>query len=106
MIYWLILLVLALLACYSYDYIKQVELKYHGSKTIGTIIHNKEMAARSMYRLGGNINIPTIQFVTADGKEIIGEPILGFVTQHEILVPSPIGIIYDRKRPSRFMIAS
>lgn len=106
MIYLLILFVLALLFYWCYDYLERIELKHHGIKTIGTIVQNKEMAAKSMYRLGGNINMPTIQFKTTEGKEIIGQPIIGFVTQHEVVVPSSIRIIYDKKKPNRFMIAS
>jgi hypothetical protein len=105
-VYILIFLIIAILAYYCYDYIERVDLKYNGVRAVGTIIHNEESFSKSMYRLGGNINNPTIKFVTADGKEIIGKPIIGFVSQHEVTVPSQISIIYDPKNPHKFMIPS
>lgn len=106
MLYLLIFLSIAIIVYYCNDYIKRLDLKRNGIKTIGAIIYNKEISPRSMYRLGGNINSPTIRFITINGEEIIGQPILGFVSQHEVMVPSQVFIIYDRKEPGRFMIAS
>ena len=80
------------------------EVKRNGVRVLGTIIHNTESGAKSFYRLGGNINTPTIKFVTERGQEIIGEPIAGFISQHEVIVPSTIYIIYDSRNPERFCI--
>lgn len=78
--------------------------KENGIRSTGTIIDNGESGAESDYRLGGNINNPTIKFVTESGEEIIGKPVTGFISQHEIIVPSSIDIIYDAPNPQRFSI--
>lgn len=79
-------------------------LKQHGIRTTGIIIYNKESASKSMYRLGGNINHPTIKFITETGEEVVGQPISGFISQYEVLVPSQVKIIYDKRVPKRFCI--
>ena len=90
-----------------YSFLEQTqtkEIKRNGIRTVGTIILNRESGAKSFYRLGGNINHPTIKFITAEGKEVIGEPIAAFISQHEVVVPSTIYIIYDLRNPERFCI--
>jgi len=79
-------------------------LKRDGIETKGIIIRNNENGGREYYRLGGNFNTPTIQFVTNEGKEIIGEPLVGFTTQYEIVIPSEIDIIYDPQNPENFCV--
>ena len=79
-------------------------LKENGIKVTGTIVHNGQSGVSSNFRLGGNINNPTIQFVTKEGQEILGKPIVGFISQHEVIVPSSIDIIYDPKNPKRFCV--
>jgi hypothetical protein len=95
-----------LIAIYYYlDQDNEIQrIKRNGVSVVGTIIHNKESGAKSMYRLGGNINDPTIKFFTEDGEEIIGNPIVGFISQQEVAVPSNVNVIYDRKDPKRFCI--
>jgi hypothetical protein len=104
--YVFIIVLVATLAYSCYGYFERMELKHNGVKVVGTIVHNTDGSPNNMYRLGGNINNPTIRFITAEGKVITGKPILGFISQHEVVVPSEILIIYDRKKPSRFMIVS
>lgn len=106
LLYILIFLILVLLVYWSNNYFKRADLRRNGIRTVGTIIHNEESFQTSKYRLGGNINNPTIKFITTDGKEIIGKPIIGFVSQHEVVVPSQVSIIYDVKKPYKFMIPS
>lgn len=83
---------------------KIAELKRDGIRTMATIIENHETNPKSMYRLGGNINTPTVRFFTTDGREIIGKPVLGFITQFEVTVPMHIDIIYDPADPDIFCI--
>ncbi len=105
MFYAVILLILALVIYLVLESTERDSLKQYGITVVGTIIENRERGPDSMYRLGGNVNYPTIQFTTAEGKEIIGQPMLGFISQHEIVVPSYISIIYDPESPHRFMVA-
>src|ERR1043165_7262569 len=81
-------------------------IKYNGVKVVGTIIQNTENSngQDGFGRLGGNINEPTIKFITKDGQEIIGKPVVRFVSQHEVVVPSKVYIIYDAKDPQKFFI--
>lgn len=103
--YLLIFLVITAVVISLFSQQNDVELvKKYGTRTTGIIIENSEMNPRSLYRLGGNINYPIIQFTTSEGKEITGKPIMGFVTQHEVAVPSYINIIYDPGNPEKFCI--
>ena len=83
-------------------------IKRNGIKTTGIIIQNSESGETDnrsdMYRLGGNINEPTIQFTTLDGQVIIGKPIIGFITQYELAVPKEVNIVYNSKNPQEFYI--
>ena len=84
---------------------RQISLiKRNGVRVIGTVIKNKEFKSDDFYRLGGNLNDPTVRFITKDGGEIIGKPILGFTSQKEILTPFSVYIIYDSRNPQRFYI--
>lgn len=78
-------------------------IKRNGIKTVGTIIENSEKQGSS-YQLGGNINNPTVRFITNEGKEIIGNPVVGFISQKEVVVPSTINIVYDSKNPNKFYL--
>jgi hypothetical protein len=87
------------------DRIKYNQLKRRGIKVSGTVIANSDKSpSREVYRLGGNINQPTVKFVTQGGHEIIGSPVLGFVTQHEVITPLRVTVFYDAKKPKRFCI--
>jgi hypothetical protein len=83
---------------------KDMLLKKKGARVSGIIIENKEEMANSNWRLGGNINQPTVKFITRDGREIIGTPIRGFVTQHEVVLPIWVTVFYDPKDPQKFTI--
>lgn len=83
---------------------KQRDLKKHGIRVLGTIVENRESSPNSKYRLGGNINNPTIKFLTESGEEIIGRPITGFISQKEVSVPSNVYIFYDRRNPNKFYL--
>jgi hypothetical protein len=92
-----------------YSFIEQSEIrkvKRNGISANGIIIENRESRSKSIYRLGGNINYPTIKFLTVDGKEIIGEPIAGFISQQQVVVQSNIHLMYDLDNPERFCIIS
>ena len=56
------------------------------------------------FQLGSNINNPTIKFTTSEGREIVGDPIVGFISQFEVVVPSQINIIYNSKNPKQFCL--
>jgi hypothetical protein len=79
-------------------------IKKDGVKVVGTIIENAESNSNRRDRLGGNINTPTIQFTTLDGKQVTGKPAIGFVSQFEIPVPSEVNIIYSSKNPEQFCV--
>jgi hypothetical protein len=55
-------------------------------------------------RLGGNISTPTIQYFTVEGQEMIGQPVVGFISQQEIVVGNSIDIIYETDDPKRFTV--
>jgi hypothetical protein len=90
----------------SADRLKYNRLKKSGLKVPGVIIANREKrsANNDMYRLGGNINYPTVKFVTQDGQEISGAPVLGFVTQYEVIPPLSVTVFYDPIQPNSFCI--
>jgi hypothetical protein len=98
---------LFVLAIGLYTYLNQKtktnSIKQNGIRTVGTIIQNKETQNR-LDQLGGNINEPTIKFITKDGQEIIGKPVVGFTSQHEVMVPGKVSIIYDSKNPQKFFL--
>lgn len=81
-------------------------IKRSGIKTQGVIIENneKQRSQRVSEQLGGNINEPVVRFTIDDGSEIVGSPVTGFISQHEVQVPSYIDIIYDPNNPSLFII--
>jgi hypothetical protein len=83
-------------------------IRKYGIKTQGVIIKNYESTEKRMPNvggtLGGNINYPVIRFTIEDGSEITGEPFTGFISQHEVQVPSYINIIYNGKQPAEFII--
>src|SRR4051794_22865893 len=85
---------------------KDDDIKNNGTRVLGTIINNKELILdwSEWDRLGGNINNPTVRFMTLEGREIIGKPIARFVTQYEVKPPANIYIIYDTRNPQRFRI--
>lgn len=89
---------------YYWEYRKQANLRKHGIKVAGTIIRNKESSPNSKYRLGGNINYPTIKFVAVDGVEVIGKPIIGFTSQHEVVVPSQVFVVYEKSDPRKVCV--
>lgn len=78
-------------------------IKKNGVRVMGTIIQNEETQGRRR-QLGGNINDPTVTFITKDGLEIVGKPVVGFTSQHEVIVPSRVYIIYDSKEPQKFFL--
>jgi hypothetical protein len=80
------------------------KVKRNGVRVIGVIVYNEESNSNSMYRLGGNINTPIIKFVTEEGFEVTGKPIIGFISQHEISMMDKISIIYDRHNPEKFCV--
>ena len=88
------------------DRSKHNRLKKYGTKVYGTIISNREHGDSSLdfYHLGGNINIPTVKFLTKDGIEIKGSPVLGFITQHEVKPPIQVIVFYNPKKPDKFCI--
>jgi hypothetical protein len=79
-------------------------IKRNGVKTTGVIVTNKEFNPDSARRLGGNINDPTIKFATLDGQIIIGKPIVGFISQDEVAVPTEVNIVYNSRNPKQFYI--
>jgi hypothetical protein len=83
-------------------------IKRNGIKARGVIIKNHESTKRPFSNtsrgLGGNLNYPVIRFTIEDGSEVTGKPVTGFVSQHEVQVPSYINIIYDPKEPTKFII--
>lgn len=85
---------------------KHNRLKKNGTKVYGTIISNLEYndGGLNFYQLGGNINTPIVKFLTQDGKEITGSPVLGFITQHEVTPPIQVIVFYDTKQPEKFCI--
>jgi hypothetical protein len=86
---------------------KTHRIKQYGIKARGVIIENNEDSGGNETLdgpLGGNINEPVIRFTIEDGSEIVGRPVTGFISQHEVLVPSYINIIYDPKEPAKFII--
>jgi len=89
-----------------YSYFSQknqiASVKRNGVRAVGTIIKNEDRQHRR--QLGGNINSPTIRFITKEGKEIIGQPVIGFVTQYEVAVPSQVHVIYDSTNPEMFCL--
>ena len=88
------------------DKLKYNRLKKSGIKVPGTIIANKEKRSvdNDMYRMGGNINNPTVRFSTPAGTEVIGTPVIGFVTQNEVHPPINVMVYYDANRPETFCI--
>ncbi len=100
----LVLVVLVLAALVEKSEISR--FKKRGIKVCGVIIENKELAGgqNDGNRLGGNINTPTVLFHTLEGLKIIGEPVEGFVTQHEVVPPVKVHVIYDKDDPRRFCI--
>src|SRR5215204_4412446 len=97
---------LFVLALGLYTYFNQKKtigsIKKNGVRVVGTIIQNNDRHGN--YQLGGNINSPTIRFVTEEGKEIIGKPVVGFTSQYEVAVPSHVNIIYDSRNPKQFYL--
>ena len=79
-------------------------IRIEGIRVEGTIIENHDGPGNAPFRLGGNLNGPTIQFFTLDGHEVIGQPLIGFISQDEVAVPSSVYIIYSRKNPEKFCI--
>jgi hypothetical protein len=87
------------------DRLKYNQLKRRGIKVAGTIIANGDKGpSREVYRLGGNVNQPTVRFLTQEGQEIIGYPVLGFVIQHQVITPLRVTVFYDAKQPNKFCI--
>lgn len=84
-----------------------IQLKKTGIKTVGVIVGNTgtDGSENSFYQLGGNINNPTIRFFTKTGLEIIGTPVIGFISQHQIFINEEIEVIYDPENPQRFCTA-
>ncbi|RYY88353.1 MAG: hypothetical protein EOO15_09270 [Chitinophagaceae bacterium] len=76
---------------------KVSRLKRKGISVAGTIVANdvRKSAGNDRYRMGGNLNEPTVTFSTVDGREITGKPVLGFVTQYEMHPPIPVIVAYD-----------
>jgi hypothetical protein len=102
--YFPFIVVILIAVCYYWEKNKQLDLKRHGVRVPGLIIGNSESNANSDYRLGGNINNPMVKFVTETGYEITGEPIIGFISGTEVIVPSPVYVFYDKKNPKRFCL--
>ncbi|GAA4319236.1 DUF3592 domain-containing protein [Flaviaesturariibacter amylovorans] len=85
---------------------KPDRLKRRGVSVPGTIVANyvSTSAGNDRYRMAGNLNEPTVTFITNDGREITGKPIVGFVTLYKLSPPVPVIVVYDPKNPNRFTI--
>lgn len=86
---------------------RQVEIypiKKKWDKAVGIIASNHEGSSNSRYRLGGNINTPVLKFITKDGREIFGSPVIGFITQYEIIPLVSVNVFYDPRQPEIFCI--
>jgi hypothetical protein len=105
MLYFVLVVVVVIGIYYYREKAKELTLKKNGIKVEGIIIDNVESSPNSRFRLGGNINNPTVKFFTEDGDEIVGRPIVGFISQYQVVVPSQITVIYDRKNPQKFYLA-
>ena len=79
-------------------------LEKNGIRVHGVVIKNSEYNPRDSNRLGGNINEPLVRFYTENGEEIIGQPIIGFISQTQIDPPYDVYVIYDKKDPKRFLL--
>jgi hypothetical protein len=79
-------------------------LKKNGTKVVGTVLRSNDGPSNRRERLGGNINRPIVQFITSEGQEIIGRPVMGFVTQFDLAVPCEVYVIYDPGKPKRFCV--
>jgi len=90
---------------YYIDKNKELTIKRSGIKVPGVIIDIKGSSGYYFSRLGGNINTPIIRFFTENGEEVVGKPIIGFISQREFQVPTHVIVIYDRKDPNKFCIA-
>jgi hypothetical protein len=106
MIFLVSFVVFCLLIWYLTEGQKTAGIKRNGIKATGVIINNREFQGSypDSEQLGGNINTPMIRFTIEDGSEITGKPVTGFISQHEVQVPSYINVIYDPKQPSKFII--
>ncbi|TCZ65193.1 DUF3592 domain-containing protein [Flaviaesturariibacter aridisoli] len=85
---------------------KPDRLKRRGVSVSGTIVANevRSSAGNDRYRMDGHLNEPTVTFLTIDGREITGKPIVGFVTQYRLHPPIGVIVVYDLKNPKRFTI--
>lgn len=73
-------------------------------KVEGIVIEVTEAAATRNNGLGGIIYSPVVKFITADGNEITGRPLTGFVSQGEVHAPFKTTVYYNPKKPGRFYI--
>ncbi|RYY41689.1 MAG: hypothetical protein EOO08_00750 [Chitinophagaceae bacterium] len=85
---------------------KAGRLKRKGVSVAGTIVANnvRSSAGNNQYRMDGHLNEPIITFTTTGGMEITGKPIVGFVSQHELIPPIAVIVAYDPANPKRFTI--
>jgi hypothetical protein len=102
---YLFFIIAFLLIVYAfYERNKLSKIKKKGIKLTGVILSNYETNANDSMRLGGNINTPTIQYFTVEGQEMIGQPVVGFISQQEIVEGNSIDIICDPDDPKRFTV--
>lgn len=102
--YLIILVIVVFLLTGLSGRLKYIRLKRNGIKTVGIIVSNHEGSSNSKYRLGGNINTPVVKFITKDGREIFGSPVIGFITQYEIIPLVSVNVFYDPRQPEIFCI--
>jgi hypothetical protein len=104
MLYFVLVIVLMIGLYTWWENKKQEDIKKRGVRVCGIIVENDESSPDSRFRLGGNINTPTVKFYTESGAEIIGKPIVGFISQREVVVPSSVYLFYDKQNPNRFCL--
>ena len=107
--YLVVLIVIAGIVWFALDEkFRANQIKRNGIKVRGIIVANKEFTGAykddDPFQLGGLINEPTVKFITKEGKVIIGSPEIGFVSQHKIVPPVKVIVIYDPKQPEKFCI--
>jgi hypothetical protein len=101
-VYWIVAIVLiAITALLFANKFKAYRLKRKGLRVPGIIIENYDTYEGDNM---GIINDPVVRFTTLDGKDIVGRPLLGFVTRNELTLPSNIFVIYDPKDPKSFCL--
>ena len=101
-VYWIVLLLLSVItALLLANKFKAKKLRRRGIKVPGIIIENFDTHGGGFTDI---INDPVVCFTTLDGKDIVGRPVLGFVTRDEVNLPTNVSVIYDPKNPQSFCL--